>query len=399
LTAPSLASARGAHVVIVGAGGNIGSHVVGQVARIPGVSRVTLIDHDRYEERNLWNQAIAPSAVGRPKVAVQAAELRRVNPAIEVQAIAARVEHLPLGALRADLILACLDGRRARMHVNEIAWRLGVPWIDAGVLADGALARLEFFAPGPDAPCMECRFSDADYRAVEQTYLCAADSALPTNAPSGLGALAAALQALECARVLRGAKHGDVAGLGPGDQAVISASGYAMHRTAHRRNAACRFDHHQWEVKLLPLPAAVETAGALFEWLDGGGGAQVSVRVAGARVVRRMQCPHCDACRDTLRLTRFGRFAGQPVRCRACRVAMSPVAFDTTDDLPAAGLTRGQRRGTLAAIGLRPGDILAVRRGGETDFIELHAADSAIAHGGTTDVMELHPADSAVAHA
>ena len=46
-----------AHVIVIGVGA-IGSHLVPHLARSPRVSRVTLIDRDRYETANLGGQQI-----------------------------------------------------------------------------------------------------------------------------------------------------------------------------------------------------------------------------------------------------------------------------------------------------------------------------------------------------
>ena len=62
----------GRHVVVVGAGGNIGSHLAPHLVRLPGVGRVTLVDRDRYERGNLPFQDMEAGDVGRPKAEVQA---------------------------------------------------------------------------------------------------------------------------------------------------------------------------------------------------------------------------------------------------------------------------------------------------------------------------------------
>ena len=53
-------------VTLIGAGGNIGSHLVPHLGRMPGVERITLVDRDIYEERNLFSQDILPGDIARP---------------------------------------------------------------------------------------------------------------------------------------------------------------------------------------------------------------------------------------------------------------------------------------------------------------------------------------------
>ena len=120
--------------------------------------------------------------------------------------ISAAVEAVPLGRLRADAILACVDSRAARQYLNQAARRLGVPLIDAGVQSDGWLARVSVFRSAPDCACLECGWDQTDYDAIEQTYPChpGGEEPAPTNAPAHLGALAAALQVIELQRLLDG---------------------------------------------------------------------------------------------------------------------------------------------------------------------------------------------------
>jgi molybdopterin/thiamine biosynthesis adenylyltransferase len=234
----------GKHVVIVGAGGNIGSHLVGHVARMTEAGRVTIVDPDVYEAKNLVSQDISPCDVGARKVTVQARRLRTLSERrLRVVAVANRVEHVPAGRLVADVIVACLDSRASRQHVNQVAWRLGVPWIDAGVEPSQLLARVNVYVPALDTACLECAWSDADYAALEQSYPCAGDVAAPaaTAGPSALGALAAALQAIECQKLLRGL----TAQAAIGRQVLIDAASHRHFVTSYRRNSACRLHPHR----------------------------------------------------------------------------------------------------------------------------------------------------------
>ena len=67
-------------VVVVGAGGNIGSHLVPHLARMQLLDSVTLIDNDVYEASNLQTQDVTPRDVGKRKTAVQARRLKRIRP-------------------------------------------------------------------------------------------------------------------------------------------------------------------------------------------------------------------------------------------------------------------------------------------------------------------------------
>lgn len=345
------------HVVVIGAGGNIGSHLVPHLARMPEVGRLTLIDRDTYVEHNVRNQAIDASRVGRKKAADQARVARRINPSLDVSAIAEHVEDVPLGLLRGDLIVTCLDSRRSRQHVNEAAWRLAVPWLDAGVLADGLLARVELFVPAPNAPCMECSWSTDDYAALEQTYPCAHTEPAPSTAPSSLGALAASLQALECGKVLTA--DGGSGALSAGDQVVVSAMHYRLLRTAHRRNPDCRLGSHDtWNVEPLALARGALNLAGLFHGIAQRVGSRddVFIRVPGKSFVTELVCESCGNTRRTLRLLTAGGIGA--VSCERCTAPMAVAGFAMTEQLEAGALSRDDLGRPLRALGIRPHEII-----------------------------------------
>lgn len=358
----------GKSIVVVGAGGNIGSHLVPHLARMPGVARITLIDRDAYEPANLATQDITPGDVGKRKAAVQARKLRRINPRLRVEAIAEPVERVPLGRLRADVMLACLDSRVARQQVNQFAWRLGIPLIDAGVEAGGLLARVNVYVPGPEAPCLECAWDDRDYETLEQAYPCAglASVAAATNAPSSLGALAASLQAIECRKFLLGQMDLVAAS----KQVLIDGAHHKHYVTAFRRNPSCRFsDHDVWRIERLNRSIGEITLERALKLAPVNGNRPVSLRVEGKPFVKRLTCPSCGETRSLLRLER-SLSRGQ-TRCRKCGGGMIATGFDLVEQLSADSVTRGVPARSLRSLGLRPGDVFSVGDGEDESHYEI----------------------------
>lgn len=361
-----------ARVLVVGAGGNIGSHLVPHLARTPEIGHLTLIDRDRYEPRNLANQDISPGAVGRPKASVQAARARRLRPDLEVEALVTDVEQLALGRFRADLILACLDSRRARQQVSRAACRLGVPWLDSGVLADGMLARVSHFHPGPGSPCLECAWGDADYAAVEQVYPCAGDSpAVPprTAAPTSLGALAASLQAIECRKLLTG----EGLSLAPGTELVIDANHQRHLLTRSPRNPSCRMaSHGAWAIT--PLPRGLgRTLGWLFAQGDpqGNPAIELALTMEGHRFARALSCAGCGLTRRALRLASRRRSSDR--RCSNCGKELLLHGFGMTERIERDGLSRTELNRSLRGIGFQPGDVLSLGSSTAERHFELEA--------------------------
>lgn len=347
-----------AHVVVVGAGGNIGSHLIPHLGRASHIDRITLVDRDHYESRNLRTQNIEPHDVGKPKVVVQARRLHGINAALAVNALNSAVEDLPLGALRADVILACLDSRRARLIVNQAAWRLGVPWIDAGVDGDGLLARVQAFVPAADAPCIECAWTQADYDAIEQAYPCQARTqSAPSNSPSSLGALAAAIQAIECEKLLAG----HTVDLLTSRDVLIDARHHKQFVTSFRRNVECRMpDHAGWRIEPIDGSPAHLTLGDVFALgsVLRGSEDQLLLSVASQRFVLALTCASCGGRHQTLRLERTrGRKAPT---CPRCHQRMQPTGFDERDSVPASAVPEEAHDWPLSFVGFRTGDVVSL---------------------------------------
>jgi hypothetical protein len=227
------------HVMLTGAG-NIGSHAAELVARIEAVTRMTVIDRDRYEMKNLGSQAIGWKDVGKPKAQVVARRLRALRKGLKVEAIEASVEEVPENRLRGDVLLGAVDTRWTRQYLNEAAWNNRIPYVDAGVMAPGDLVRIDVLTPGEDQACIECEWDQRHYDTIETPHPCQIGRAPhSTNAPASLGALAGALMAIECRKLAGGGNGASLAG----KRLVIDAAWHKQHITVLRRNPRCRFHH------------------------------------------------------------------------------------------------------------------------------------------------------------
>lgn len=343
-------------LVVVGAGGLIGSHLVPHIGRMRGVRRVLLIDGDVYEERNLRSQDITRRDVGRPKAMVQARRLRRIAPHLDVVAIRDLLENVPLGLLRTAVLLGCLDSRAARRSLNTIAHRLGAAWVDAGVQADQLLARVNVRLPGPGEPCLECAWDARDYETLEQTYPCAGENtAPPTNAPSGLGALAASLQALETQKLL----DGDRERLAVGEQVTISALTHRHYVTRFVLNPMCRFDHEAWKIETLEQCPAQLTVRQAFELGRSSASGPLRLRVPLQLFATTLRCMACGQRRDFSPWL-IGRLRADERACAGCGRGMRPAGTDATEWLREADLAPALLDASLSSLGLLRGDVLSV---------------------------------------
>ena len=330
------------HIVVAGAGGNTGSHLLPHLARMAATVRLTLVDPEFYEPSNLTAQSIDCLDVDRPKVMVQAEKMRRIHPRIDVIALQQRIEDVPRGLLKSDLLVSCLDSKAARQSVNEIAWRLNTPWVDCGVLGSQNLVRVNAYVPSEDSPCIECSWGHSEYSLLEQEYLCGGNGAgYPTMASSALGALAAALTGIEIEKLLRGEVAGSVVSM----QLIFDAEHHTVQLTAGRRNPWCRFDHRCWVVEPWNCQPKTTTVGAALQLLG-------SLQVEGHRFVKELTCPGCGHREKSLRLNR------PLTRCPACDRRMASCGFGSLERIDSS-LVGEHLDLTLAEIGLCAGDIVS----------------------------------------
>jgi molybdopterin/thiamine biosynthesis adenylyltransferase len=342
-------------VTVVGAG-NIGSHLLPLVARMPDVGSVTVVDHDSYEERNLVSQSIAPGDVGRPKADCQAERLRALNPRLSVTPIVARLESIPWGILRADVIAGCLDSRFARRMLSRAAFRLGVPLADAAVQQDGNLARIRVYRPSGVGACFECSWDERDYELERETFACDGTprATAPTNASAALGALAAAMLGVEIEKIL----GGEWQRVAVAHEVLLDANSHRHFVTRLPRNPACRFDHRTFKAE--PLRGAIEslTLADLFAT-----GAR-ELRMDGRAFARHWACGICGRG-----LERLGLRDRITVTCPKCGHSMRAVGFHTLDGLLREVVSDSLLATPVADVGFRTGDIFtAVRADGEAHF-------------------------------
>lgn len=153
-----------------------------------GVGQLWLCDFDTVDPTNLGRQFLyGPDDVGRPKVEVAAEKLGAINPDIEIDAIAHRMDDealaIPVG--QADVVLDGTDNFATRFQVNDACVA------NRTCLVSGAAIRLEgqvaVFGPDYDtSPCYRCLYTEAD----ESLENCAGNGVL-SPVPGVIGTLMA----------------------------------------------------------------------------------------------------------------------------------------------------------------------------------------------------------------
>lgn len=342
-----------ATVFVVGAG-NIGLQAVRLLTGITRIAGVVIIDFDAYESGNLGFQAIAPCQVGLPKALIAARTLREMRPDLNVTAHVGRFEDFPLGLLRGGVLLSCVDSRQARQVINAATVALGVPWLDAALSREGVV-RARTYLPGH--ACLECAWSEEDYRLLAIRLPCMGNAAAPTAAPLELGALAAGLQIAALRRLLEGDAEMEV-----DQQVVFEVRAASALRARYTLNEACLLDHAPWKVELLQAGSVDWSPDQLLNWA----GAQTGrVSLPFMNFVRRLRCS-CGT--RNLRLRLAGRM---PHLCRRCGEDFMVTGVDREFELGATNTSPALMRQPLWRRGCVPGDIVAVQDAGIAQHFQL----------------------------
>jgi len=339
-------------VTIIGLG-NIGSQLAPLLAQMPMVGAVTLVDHDRYTPENVATQNIAPGDAGISKALVAGQRLRARHPHLRVTPVVQRVEDVPLGLLRADVIVSCVDTLAARLAISEAAWRLRRPCVDTGVLADQLLARVTVQVPGEGQACLQCAWSEREYARLEQRYTCRPPQVFSTSAPAWLGALSASFAAGEVARLFDG-DHSSA-----GKTVLLDARHHTLTATRVVRLEQCRFDHATPLIAPLREGAHEVSVGKLL--VEQG----ASLRVWNQPWVAQRACRQCGRAEEAWHLR--GRLAEE---C-ACGASLLPLGFHIFDTLSADEVPADVLARPLSSLGVRGGDVLAVTKAGAVHYLEV----------------------------
>lgn len=387
--------------VVVGLG-NIGSHLVGHLARMASAVQLVLIDSDSYEAGNLAGQDMTRGDAGRAKAAVQARRVRHIAAQANVVAYQAAVEQMPLGVLRADVIFSCVDNRAARRYLAEAAWRLDVPLIDGAVDGTGLLGRVGVYVPGPHTACLLCTWNEADYQSQEQTYPCGGSNSPPgTRAPAELGAVVAGLMAVEARKLLESSATANGRPEPAARYLLFDLRHEAFELTTVTRNPQCRFDHRTWKIHSLHEPPSRVTVSELLrraapEALQTSTrskhSAAISLPIPGQGFARQVVCPQCGYTRPIgLRLEE--RIARRWRICAQCQAQMQVDRFAVLEPLEGPELRAEiKARTRLSQLGFVAGDVVAVAVGGVVQHFELGAGRCAAAAAGRQNLIELRRA-------
>ena len=144
------------HVTIVGGATQLARDLVHS-----GIGAVTVVDFDRVDGSNPARQDFYSTDLGRYKVEATAADLRRINPELEIECQArdycafSQEEHDALFG-HTNLLVYGTDFFPAQARGNVEANRLGKPAIWIGLYRGGRAGEIVYYVPGVTEACYRC---------------------------------------------------------------------------------------------------------------------------------------------------------------------------------------------------------------------------------------------------
>lgn len=217
-----------------------------------GVGFVRVVDRDFVETSNLQRQVLFDEAdviESLPKAEAATKKLRAINSSVTIEPIVTDIDRTNIETLCSDvdLILDGTDNFEVRYLINDIAVKLGKPWVYGGCI--GSHGQVLPIVPNK-TPCLRCVFEAAP--APGETGTCETAGVL-----GPIVNIVASLQATEALKILTG--HPEM--LNP------ELTYMDIWENVHRR------------IKVAPLLGKVDCPCCRhrrFEWLDGAHGSQTT---------------------------------------------------------------------------------------------------------------------------
>jgi adenylyltransferase/sulfurtransferase len=281
---------RSARVLVIGAGA-LGNEILKNLALL-GFANIVVVDLDSIEASNLSRSILfRASDVGRRKADVAADAVRNILPEAHVHPITANVVH-GLGLFAwADVVLAGLDNREARLWINRACWKMNKPWIDGAIEGINGVARL--FLPG-QPPCYECTLGETDWAILNKRMSCnllalESDTEGKVATTPTISSIIAGLQVQEAVKLLHGLPV--LAGKG----FIFEGLNHTSYKVEYTENSECMSHYTFAEVIPLQERSRDLTLEQLLARARRELGSQDVVLEFSRDVIHKLVCPGCGA--------------------------------------------------------------------------------------------------------
>ena len=159
-----------ANFLVIGAGA-LGNEILKNLALL-GAKKIVVVDLDKIENTNLSRSILyRESDIGKTKAQTAVDSLKCIYKEITAVAINANIiSETGLGLFGwADVVIAGMDNREARLWINRCCWKMDKPWVDGAIEGINGIARV--FIPNASA-CYECTLGEADWAILEKRMSC-----------------------------------------------------------------------------------------------------------------------------------------------------------------------------------------------------------------------------------
>lgn len=371
-----------AHVLVIGAGA-LGNEILKNLALL-GFVHVAVVDLDHIETSNLSRSALFRAAdVGSSKAEAIARGYRDLLPEATVQPLVANVmQDCGLGLFAwADLILAGLDNREARLWINRAAWKVGRPWIDGAIEGINGVARV-FLSGQP--PCYECTLGETDWAILNRRMSC--NLLLHQANPQGrvpttptISSIIGGVQVQEAVKVLHGLP-------------TLASKGYVFEGLHHSsyvveytENPDCMSHDVLDKIVLLPQRSSEMTLERLMQRGRVDLDAQEVVVEFSRDIIHRLVCPRCSAEEEVF--APVGAIDRTRGRCLACSEATAEPQVRIVHTLTGYTGEPALAGRTLDRLGLPLFDIFTVRSA-ESEVSYCMTGDAEVVLGALASKME-----------
>jgi molybdopterin/thiamine biosynthesis adenylyltransferase len=314
-----LATLQRKQVAVFGVG-NIGHQTAYHLALL-GV-RLVLVDRGLVGMEHIATQGYAVAEIGTPKVYALAKRLTAINADGAIVPLHSDLRSLGMAALQdSDLYLCCLDSLADRLRLNETAYRMGIPWIDAALDGTGQwlYAKTAIYDPRVEqSPCYLCQWDSESLQAAPRVERERADTSrqtargcpnwrlaidhgefsAPTLSISSFGGVIAGIQCIVALDLLLGADHGTRAGTPAtaGTEIALNLSNppFTLRESRLERHRPCLFDHRVYR-RLSALDGVSDelTLARTFEEAERLLGPGVVPQLHGRELIAKLRCPDC----------------------------------------------------------------------------------------------------------
>ena len=355
---------RAARVLVIGAGA-LGNEILKNLALL-GFAKIVVVDLDSIDASNLSRSILYRSSdIGQSKAHVAARATREIFPEAQVHPITANVVYgLGLGIFGwADMVLAGLDNREARLWINRACWMMNKPWIDGAIEGINGVARV--FLPGTP-PCYECTLGETDWAILNKRMSCNLltlesdkEGKVPTT-PT-ISSIIAGLQVQEALKLLHGLPV--LAGRG----FIFEGLNHTSYRVEYTENPDCMSHYTFSEVVRMPQKSRDLTLAALFAQAQRDLGTKEVTLEFSRDVVHKLQCSQCGAEEELFAAVGTVPYArGKCAACGHLRAVITAHSYSGAEDF-------GSR--TLDHLGLPLFDVFTARSA-EREIAYLIAGDA-----------------------